>query len=210
MSNADLLDRFLPGYRLVCRISASYLGLDLTDIVSKAFVLFAVLKSVQYLWSSLSSFGNGILICSMEVPQQGKGGSGIYEDVLWWVTHRGGVRGRAEVVSVSGSKSGIEDHGDAGNGEKEREGKPHHHRGKMLTYEPAFDHTIYFLWNYRIIGLRRQRGKLLASGGTGDTILLTCVGLSTQPLRDFLEECVEYATMGRLSESEGVVNGKAE
>ena len=208
MSNADLLDRFLPGYRLVCRISASYLGLDLTDIVSKAFVLFAVLKSVQYLWSSLSSFGNGILTCSMEVPQQEKGGSGIYEDVLWWVTHRGGVRGRAEVVSVSGSKSGTEDHGDAGNGEKEQGGKPHHHRGKMLTYEPAFDHTIYFMRKYRIIGLRRQRGK--SPGGGGDTILLTCVGLSTQPLRDFLEECVECATMGKLSGTDGVVNGKAE
>ena len=209
MSNADLLDRFLPGYRLVCRISASYLGLDLTDIVSKAFVLFAVLKSVQYLWSSLSSFGNGILTCSMEVPQlqQGIGGQGVYEDVLWWVTRKGGVRGRAEVVTVSGSKSGTEDHGDAGDGEK-RQGDYQH--GRVLIYEPAFDHTIYFLWNYRIIGLRRQRGKSPASGGGGDSIVLTCVGLSTQPLRDFLEECVECATVGRLSGSDGVVNGKAE
>jgi hypothetical protein len=208
MSNADLLDRFLPGYRLVCRISASYLGLDLTDIVSKAFVLFAVMKSVQYLWSSLSSFGNGILTCSVEVPQQEKGenGSGIYEDVLWWVTRKGGVRGRAEVVSVAGSQIGAEDH-DAGDGEK-RQGDREY--GKVLTYEPAFDHTIYFLRNYRIISLRRQRGKSSASGGGGDTILLTCVGLSTLPLRDFLEECVKTATMGRLRGSEGVVNGKAE
>lgn len=167
MSNAELLERFLPGYRLVCRITARYLGLDLTDIVSKAFVLFALLKSAQYLWSALSV---GFLTSSIHVPD-----GDLQRDVLKWVERRFEVTGgRAEVAVAT----------------------PDDEKGsgpvpfvRKISYELAFDCTMYFFSGYHLIALRRQRGKV----GGGDTILLTCIGLTTEPLREFLRECVKSA-----------------
>ena len=184
MENSELLERFLPGYRIVCRIFARYLGIDLTDFMSKAFVLFALLKSAQYLWASVQGISVGFLTSSIEVPE-----GDVQLAVLKWVeSSRGGAR--SEIVAV-GASSAVPT-----NGEK-RKGSP-----GMISYEPAFDSTVYFLRNYRVIALQRQRGK--STGG--DMILLTCIGFTTQPLREFLEECVQSAATGQSRKS----NGKAE
>lgn len=103
MENSELLERFLPGYRIVCRIFARYLGIDLTDFMSKAFVLFALLKSVQYLWSSLSGILGITLTSSIEVPE-----GRVYDDVLHWVS-RNVLEGRGVGVrALSVASSNLE------------------------------------------------------------------------------------------------------
>jgi hypothetical protein len=182
-SNSELLERFLPGYRIVCRIFARYLGIDLTDFMSKAFVFFALLKSAQYLWASVQGISVGFLTSNIEVPE-----GDVQRAVLKWVeSNQGGAR--SEIVAV-GVPSAI-----ATNGEWQK-GSP-----GVISYELAFDSTVCFLRNYRVITLQRQRGK--STGG--DMILLTCIGFTTQPLREFLEECVESAAVGQSRKS----NGKA-
>lgn len=82
MENSELLERFLPGYRIVCRISARYLGLDLTKWATILFVVFALLKSIQYLWTSVSRPLATSLTCSISVPSDDR----LYGDVLQWVS----------------------------------------------------------------------------------------------------------------------------
>jgi mitochondrial chaperone BCS1 len=82
MENSELLERFLPGYRIVCRISARYLGIDLTKWATILFVIFALLKSVQYLWTSISSPVATWLTSSISIPSHER----LYEDVLQWVS----------------------------------------------------------------------------------------------------------------------------
>jgi hypothetical protein len=180
MENSELLERFLPGYRIVCRIFARYLGIDLTDFMSKAFVLFALFKSVQYLYSLLSGLSSGFLTSSIEVPD-----GHVQRDVLAWVERkfrRGG--GRKEVAVSQPIISN----------ESKDENVPVPLPGVFLPiYEPAFDSTMYFFQKHHLIVLRRERRKPEAGG---DTIILTCIGLTTQPLRDFLRECVITAARG--------------
>lgn len=186
MENSELLERFLPGYRIVCRIFARYLGIDLTDFVSKAFVLFALSKSVQYLYSLLSGLSSGFLTSSIELPDKN-----VQRDVLAWVEQRNRRRGgRKEVVVLEAEPAGDPQ-------EEKVEDPPLPAHFSTPSYEPAFDSTMYFFWKYRLISLRRERRK---SEAGGDAIFLTCIGLTTQPLREFILECVESAWRQRRGE----------
>jgi hypothetical protein len=41
--------------------------------------------------------------------------------------------------------------------------------------------------------LRRQKATVAEKALRGDMIILTCIGLTTEPLRCFLEDCMEEA-----------------
>lgn len=65
-----------------------------------------------------------------------------------------------------------------------------------LRYEPAYDSPIWFLHGWHVIFFRRQKTAL-----HGETFLLTCIGLTTESLRCFLDECVEGAALKRADKS---------
>jgi hypothetical protein len=81
MENSELLERFLPGYRIVCRIFARYLAIDLTDIMTVLFVLFALFKSIQYVSTSISRLLAIWLTSSISVSSTDQ----VYDDVLQWI-----------------------------------------------------------------------------------------------------------------------------
>jgi len=170
MENSELLERFLPGYRIVCRIFAKYLGIDLTKIMTFLFVLFALLKSVQYVWTSISSLLAGWLTSSITVSSDGA----LHGEVLRWVSSNiidkdFPKAAGARVLSVASSRD---------RGAVSR-------TSSALRYEPAHDSTMWFFRGWRVVFLRRQKAV-----GSEDTIILTCIGLTTEPLKPFLEECM--------------------
>lgn len=82
MENSELLEKFLPGYRIVCRIFARYLGIDLTKIMTVLFVIFALSKSIQYAWTTVFSCFAAWLTSSVTIPAK----ESVHEKVLLWVS----------------------------------------------------------------------------------------------------------------------------
>ena len=191
---ANILEAFIPGYSIISRFLLEILGFDITVAVSVCFLLFGFSTSVRFLWDQAYTYFEKHFTSFISIDSD----DDLYEQVMDWVGHQP-VSTHAKSLNAKSAHYGWdEDVSDEASSESadDRAYLNFSNWDSKVPpkYQPYFgSHKFRFRGKY--FELSRQP-KQVASAGWGGTVFreeevlrLTCIGRSTQPLKDLISEC---------------------
>ena len=187
----NILEAFIPGYTLISGFLKESLGFDITLLVSVCFLVFGLITSLKFAWQRASQqfteyFTSQIMIDSND---------DIYDHVMEWISIQ-------RVSSMSRkliAKTGVENAWDLIDGDM-----PELDPTKLMNFSnwdakvpPRFQPSYgvhRFFYKGRLFQLRRENKQVMRDmRGVGmslrdeEIITLTCVGRSTQPIKNLIE-----------------------
>ena len=191
---ANILEAFIPGYSIISRFLLEVLGFDITVVVSVCFLAFGLVTSLKYLYTHAYEQFKTYFMSFVSIESE----DDIYEHVMDWLGEQQvsqqsqALMARTGHYSWDAAEADNVDGGDAGD-------------GALLNFSnwdakipPKFQ--PYFgkhrFWHKgRFFELKRETKQLMMSSGWGsmlrdeETIRLSCIGRSTQPIKDLIKEC---------------------
>ena len=193
----NLLEAFIPGYGTISAFLFEAFGFDITLIVSAAFLLFALIKSAEYLRHQslklLIRFG----MCSIAMDSTGD----AYHWLTNWLAVQGVGKACPDLLAISNLRStgwevGIEVDGEfvpqvIGSGEAENRPK--------VWYEPCLGSSQYFWHNGRLFLWYRWKDQRVPENRGFDPDLtggkiearLYCLSRSTAPIKALIQNALD-------------------
>lgn len=98
---SSLLDAFIPGYGTISTVLSEACGFDVTVIVSISFLVFALIKSFDYLSGQLLRTVTRFGACSVSLDS----GSDAYFWVTEWLADKGVGKAYPDLRAVSNARS---------------------------------------------------------------------------------------------------------
>ncbi|MCJ1285440.1 hypothetical protein MMC26_004780 [Xylographa opegraphella] len=192
---ANILEAFIPGYSIISRFLLEVLGFDITVAVSICFLIFGLVTSIKYLWNHAYDYFKVYFMSFISIESD----DDIYEHVMDWLGEQQVSQKSQSLMARTGHYSwdadNVDDIQDADRGD-----------GTLLNFSnwdakipPKFQ--PYFgkhrFWHEgRYFELKRETKQMMVTSGWGgnmlkdeETIRLTCVGRSTQPIKNLIKEC---------------------
>ncbi|MCJ1382032.1 hypothetical protein MMC17_005144 [Xylographa soralifera] len=192
---ANILEAFIPGYSIISRFLLEVLGFDITVVVSVCFLIFGLVTSIKYLWNNAYDYFKIYFMSFISIESD----DDIYEHVMDWLGEQRVSQKSQSLMARTGHYSwdadNVDDIQDADKGD-----------GTLLNFSnwdakipPKFQ--PYFgkhrFWHEgRYFELKRETKQMMVTSGWGgnmlkdeETIRLTCVGRSTQPIKNLIKEC---------------------
>ncbi|MCJ1315988.1 hypothetical protein MMC15_001308 [Xylographa vitiligo] len=192
---ANILEAFIPGYSIISRFLLEVLGFDITVVVSVCFLIFGLVTSIKYLWNHAYDYFKVYFMSFISIESD----DDIYEHVMDWLGEQQVSQKSQSLMARTGHYSwdadNVDDIQDADRGD-----------GTLLNFSnwdakipPKFQ--PYFgkhrFWHEgRYFELKRETKQMMVTSGWGgnmlkdeETIRLTCVGRSTQPIKHLIKEC---------------------
>ena len=189
---ANILEAFIPGYSLISKFLLDALGFDITIIVSVCFLIFGLVSSFKFAWKHASEQFSEYFMSYIRIDS----GDDIYDHVMEWI--------RAQNVSKKSrklmAKTGLENAWDLVDGDM---GVPELDPKRFVNFSnwdakvpPRFQPSFgvhHFFHKGRFFQLTRENKQVLHDGWRGssvrdeENIMLSCVGRSTQPIKDLIE-----------------------
>lgn len=191
----NLLDALVPGYSVLSRSIAAYLGIDISIFVTIGAILFAVLKGGQYLSSRVEQAFRWAFISSVYIDEH----DDLFDMVMGWLAAHQSSTSRSRTMRAKTQRgSGADDAYDAAAEDAvDKNGLFSFTMWSARTpprYEPYYGRQ--FVWHDgKIFWFRRSRRpnegqRLQVSFGGGDQqddiIQLDCIGSSIDPIKDLL------------------------
>jgi chaperone BCS1 len=190
---ANILEAFIPGYGVISQFLFEVLGFDITIAVSVCFLIFGLATSIRYLWLHASEFFKTYFMSSISIESD----DDVYEQVMDWLGDQKVSRESLGLIARTGKHSwDIDDEGACGDNSLSQ--------GKWLNFsnweskippkfQPCFGrHKFWYKGRYFELG-REMKPALVSirwSGMRAEEILrLSCVGRSTQPIKNLIMEC---------------------
>ena len=189
----NLLEAFIPGYSLISKFLLDSLGFDITLLVSVCFLLFGLATSLKFAWKHISELFSEYLMSSIRIESS----DDIYDHVMEWI--------RVQKVSKNSrklmAKTGLENAWDLVEGDM---GVPELDPQTLVNFsdwdakvpprfQPSFGVHLFF-HKGRLFQFKRENKQVLRDGPWGggmmrdeENITLTCVGRSTQPVKDLIK-----------------------
>ncbi|KAI9750832.1 MAG: hypothetical protein M4579_006294 [Chaenotheca gracillima] len=190
----NLLESFIPGYSVISRYLLEAFGFDITILVSIAFLAFGIGTATTYIFRYVSDFFQEWFMSTIDVPSD----DAIYDHMMRWL-------GDQQMSKNSRSLRAVTANGKAWDDEEfsDDEEDDDWDSNKLLDfsnfdaktpprYEPALGEH-YFWHRGTFFILKRSMRQLMSTawGSTqlteNETLTLTCVGRSTQPIKNLLE-----------------------
>lgn len=192
---ANILEAFIPGYGIISRFLLEVLGFDITVVVSISFLVFGLISSIRYLWTHVSGQFKIHFMSFISIESE----DDIYEHVMDWLGGQSVSKNSLCLMARTGTYAwdaddvdGIGDESDA-------------NMNELLNFS-NWDSKIppkfqpYFgkhkFWHKgRYFELRRETRQTMVSSGWSsmlrdeETLRLSCIGRSTQPIKDLIKEC---------------------
>lgn len=187
----NILEAFIPGYSLISKFLLDSLGFDITLLVSVCFLLFGLLTSLKFAWKHASEQFNEYFMSSIRIDSD----DDIYSHVMEWI--------RVQNVSKTSrkllAKTGLENAWDLVDGDM-----PELDPQTLVNFsnwdskvpprfQPSFGVHLFF-YRRRLFKLKRENKQVLQDSGwrgsslrDEENITLTCVGRSTQPIKDLIK-----------------------
>ncbi|MCJ1394490.1 hypothetical protein MMC18_007368 [Xylographa bjoerkii] len=192
---ANILEAFIPGYSIISRFLLEVLGFDITVVVSVCFLVFGLVTSIKYLWNHAYDYFKIYFMSFVSIESD----DDIYEHVMDWLGEQRVSQRSQSLMARTGHYSwdadNVDDIQDADKGD-----------GALLNFSnwdakipPKFQ--PYFgkhrFWHKgRYFELKRETKQMMVTSGWGgnmlrdeETIRLTCIGRSTQPIKNLIKEC---------------------
>ena len=189
----NILEAFIPGYSLISKFLLDSLGFDITLLVSVCFLLFGLLTSLKFTWKHASEQFNEYFMISIRIDSD----DDIYSHVMEWI--------RVQNVSTNSrklmAKTGLENAWDLVDNDM---GVPKLDPQTLVNFsnwdakvpprfQPSFGVHLFF-YRRRLFKLKRENKQVLQDSGwrgsslrDEENITLTCVGRSTQPIKDLIK-----------------------
>ena len=188
---ANILEAFIPGYSLMSKLLIDSLGFDITLLVSVCFLIFALATSLKLAWKHTSEQFNEYFMSYIRIDSD----DDIYDHVMEWI----GVQNVSKNSRKLMAKTGRENAWDLVDGDM---GVPELDPKKLVNFsnwdakvpprfQPSYG-THRFVHKGRFFQLRRENKQVVGDGWGGsvreeENITLTCVGRSTQPIKDLIK-----------------------
>lgn len=191
----NILEAFIPGYSIISKYLLDVLGFDITLVVSVCLLIFGLFTSIKFLWThAYNQFEEHFMsfVCINSDDD-------LYEHVCEWLQgQKISKNSRCLIAKTSyGNAWDLQD-----GGEEEELLDP----AKLVNFsnwdskvppkfQPYFGRHRFF-HRGRYFEFRRDAKPMMYSGWGGssvfqedETIRLTCIGRSTQPIKDLMREC---------------------
>nr|POE87592.1 putative mitochondrial chaperone bcs1-b [Quercus suber] len=191
----NLLEALIPGYSILSKPVAAYLGIDISIFVTVGAILFAVAKGGQYLCSWLEQAFRRAFISSVYIDEH----DDLFDMIMAWLAAHQTSTSRSRTMRAKTQRgSGADDAYDAAADDAvDENGLFNFNKWSARTpprYEPYYGRQ--FIWHEgRVFWFRRARRpnegqRLQVSFGSGvpedDIIQLDCIGSNIDPIKDLL------------------------
>ncbi|KAI9880051.1 MAG: hypothetical protein M1830_005783 [Pleopsidium flavum] len=193
---ANILEAFIPGYSIISKFLLDVLGFDISLVVSVCFLIFALGTSTKFLWKHAFAQFSKYFMSSISIDSD----DDIYDHVMAWLAEQH----MSQVSRSLMAKTGKENAWDSA---EDRFGEDDMDTSTLFNFsnwdakipprfEPYFGQHRF--WHKRqLFFFDREMKQVLSSGWGGstfkedETIKLTCIGRSTQPIKKLILECRE-------------------
>ena len=201
----NILEAFIPGYSVISRFLLDLLGFDITLVVSVSLLLFGLFTSIRFLWRHASSQFETYFTSFINIESH----DDIYDHVMNWLAAHDVVKNSRSLMAESSQQNAW----DLEHSELEEENPD---TTELLDFSnwdaktppkfiPYFG-THRFWHNGRYFKFSRENKPMMYQGWGGtvfqndETITLTCIGRSTKPIKDLIEEArAIYLKKGKTS-----------
>lgn len=188
----NILEAFIPGYSLISKFLLDSLGFDVTLLVSICFLLVGLVTSVKFAWKYISEQFGEYFMSFVTINSN----DDIYEYVMEWIRVQDVSKKSRKLIA----KTGLENAWDLVDGDIE---VPELDPKNLVNFSnwdakvpPRFQPSFgvhHFFYKGRLFQLKRENKQVLRDswGGSSlrdeENITLTCVGRSTQPIKDLIK-----------------------
>ena len=189
---ANILEAFIPGYSLISKFLLDSLGFDVTLLVSICFLLVGLVTSLKFAWKHTSEQFNKYFMSYVIIES----GDDIHDHVMEWIRVQNVSKKSRKLMA----KTGLETAWDLVDGDI---GVPELDPKNLVNFSnwdakvpPRFQPSFgvhHFFHKGRLFQLKRENKQVLRDGWRGslvrdeENITLTCVGRSTQPIKDLIK-----------------------
>ncbi|CAF9923040.1 MAG: hypothetical protein HETSPECPRED_005224 [Heterodermia speciosa] len=202
---ANILEAFIPGYSVISRFLFDLLGFDITLAVSVSLLLFGLFTSVKFLWRHAYDQFQIYFTSFINIESH----DDIYDHLMDWLAAHDVVRHSRSLMAESSHSNAW----DLENSETEEEVADTTELLNFTNWDaktppkfiPYFG--IHRFWHKgRYFTFSRQNKQMMFQGFGGtifqhdETITLSCIGRSTNPIKDLIEEARgTYLKKGKAS-----------
>lgn len=201
----NLLEAFIPGYSVISKFLFEVLGFDITLAVSVCLLVFGLYTSIKFLWTHALDQFREYFMSFVSVDSD----DDIYFHVMNWLQSQTIVKESRSLVAKTGHES-IWDLQDADTENKSLD------PNALLNFsnwdakvppkfQPYFGSHRFF-HKGRYFEFKRETKSVATQGWGGtvfqndETIRLTCIGRSTQPIKNLINECRDsYLDKGKAN-----------
>lgn len=193
----NILEAFIPGYSLISKFLLDALGFDITILVSVLFLGFGLATSLKFAWKHISEQFNEYFMSYIRIDSD----DDIYQHVMEWLRVQNVSKNSRKLIA----KTGRENAWDLVDGDI---GMPELDPKKLVNFSnwdakvpPRFQPSFgihRFFHKGRFFQLKRENKQVVRDGWGGNSIrneeeiVLTCVGRSTQPIKDLIDEARDH------------------
>ncbi|MCJ1473563.1 hypothetical protein MMC13_002214 [Lambiella insularis] len=190
---ANILEAFIPGYSIISRFLLEALGFDITVAVSICFLVFGLVTSLKFLWNHAYGYFKTYFMSFITIESD----DDIYEHVMDWLGEQPVSQKSQSLIARTGHYSWDADDADEESADADKGD------GKLLTFtnrtSPKFQPYFgvhRFVHDGTYFELKKSQQQMMVTSGWGgnilkdeETIRLTCIGRSTQPIKNLIKEC---------------------
>ena len=192
---ANILEAFIPGYSIISKFLFEQLGFDITLVVSICFLAFGLVTSARYMWAHAYDWFETYFMSFICIDSD----DDIYDHIMAWIVEQQVSKHSRSLMA----KTGRENAWDTQDGDID-EGEPDPNILLNFSnwdakvpprFQPYFGRHRFFHRGRYFVFSREAKQMMYSStwGGsvfqTDETIKLTCVGRSAQPIKDLIREC---------------------
>lgn len=190
----NLLEAFIPGYSVISGFLLDAIGFDVTILVSVCVLLFGLATSTRYIWSHAREIFDEYCMSYIRIESD----DDIYEQVMDWIAMQSVSKKSRMLIATTGREDAfdyldeeIEDYDPASLvnfGNLDAKVPP--------KFAPSFG-SHYFFHKGNLLQFKRSVKQVMSSGWGGsmirddEDITLSCVGRSTQPIKNLITEARE-------------------
>lgn len=190
----NLLEAVIPGYGIISRYILDNAGFDISIFVTIGVLLFAGTKAITYLWTTLEAGFSKYCMSSVHIDSN----DDLYSTTLKWIAEQNIIKRTRAIKAKSVKGSAVDEEADqeqSSDAALDPDGTFNFGKWQAMIpprYEPHYGkHRFWHNGSYLVFSRQRDQRAMQSpwSNGQEDDLLeLSCVGWSTQPIKDLLTE----------------------
>ncbi|KAI4242929.1 MAG: hypothetical protein L6R40_003802 [Gallowayella cf. fulva] len=195
---ANILDAFIPGYPVISKFVREVFGFDISIVVSVSLLVFGFFTSAKFIWFHAYKYFAEYCMSYICIESDDE----IFAHVMNWLAEQKISKKSRTLMATTGRESAWDSFS---GGEMELAADP----GQLLnfsnwdakvppTFQPYFG-THRFFHKGRYFEFLRQEKPVMGSSWGGGSVIredefirLTCIGRSTQPIKDLIKEARDH------------------
>lgn len=192
---ANILEAFIPGYSIIAGFLQDAFGFDITLVVSVCLLLFGLVTTGRYIWSHAYEQFERYCMSYVLIDSD----DDIYDQIMDWIAlQKVSKRSRKLIAKTDREESWDFLEENAEEFDSDTLINFSNLDAKVPPkFQPSFG-THYFYHRGNFFAFKRGQKQVLSSGWGGsmirdeEDVTLTCIGRSTQPIKDLIAEARQH------------------